>query len=63
MASLIRESSLQTKAQIEDEAYFATVQYALREANVAASLSVEKHGSMDSIPLVAEVKERLAKNA
>ncbi|RUS19358.1 Ribokinase-like protein [Endogone sp. FLAS-F59071] len=63
LASLIRESSLQTKAQIEDEAYFTTVRCALREANAAASLSVEKHGSMESIPLVAEVKERLAKNA
>ncbi|RCH87904.1 hypothetical protein CU097_005504 [Rhizopus azygosporus] len=41
----------------EKEAYFDRVQMALKEANVASSLAVQKEGSMASVPTLKEVLE------
>ncbi|RUS24633.1 Ribokinase-like protein [Jimgerdemannia flammicorona] len=62
LGSLIRDVFPKTAAHTEDEAYFIAVHRALREANVAASLAVERHGAMESIPLASEVRERLERS-
>ncbi|ORY95838.1 Ribokinase-like protein [Syncephalastrum racemosum] len=44
------------------EDYFARVQLALEEANVASSIAVERDGAMISVPRATEVQERLKQN-
>jgi ribokinase len=39
--------------------YFTRVEKALTEANVAAAISVERSGSMASVPSLNEVRDRL----
>lgn len=46
----------------EKDDYFVRVQRALEEANVAASIAVEREGSMISVPTLDEVRQRQAGN-
>ncbi|KAG2217200.1 hypothetical protein INT45_005409 [Circinella minor] len=45
----------------KNEDYFTRIQYALEEANVAASIAVQRLGSMNSVPTLDEVKAVLNK--
>lgn len=42
----------------QEEDYFTRVNNALEEANIAASIAVEREGSMDSVPTLDEVQAR-----
>ncbi|KAI9260504.1 Ribokinase-like protein [Phascolomyces articulosus] len=52
---------LATFVRAQNEDYFTRVQYALEEANVAASIAVTRLGSMNSVPTLDEVKAVLKK--
>jgi ribokinase len=43
----------------EREDYFKRVQIALEEANFASSIAVQREGSMDSVPALAEVHQNM----